>query len=269
MERIEFAPVDGSEARVVGYLHTPIFEMETHREKYPAVVICPGGGYAWVTRREADPAALPFFARGYNVFILSYSVKEKAKDFLPLIELSETVRLLRETAEWRVDPEHIAVCGFSAGGHLAASLGVMWDDPELLKRYDHRGGMNRPNAMILCYPALLANEFANVITLRWVSGCEPGTPGYEYFSLERHVSENTCPAFLWHTVGDERVPVENVLQFVQALQEKKVPYEVHIFTDGPHGVSVCTDEVGYLDDYTGRWLPLAIDWLDKQFCFHL
>lgn len=267
MEIIEFAPLAGSDARVVGYLHTPIWEMTARRESYPAVVICPGGGYAWITRREADPAALPFFARGYNVFILTYSVKEQAKNFQPLIELSETVRALRETKEWRVDGKHIAVCGFSAGGHLAASLGTMWDDPELLKRYDNHGGANRANAMILCYPAIAAGEYANEVTLRWVSGCEPGTPGYAYFSLDRHVSKNTCPAFLWHTAADELVPVENTLLFALALQKQKVPYEVHIFPEGPHGLSACTYETGCPNDPSGKWVALAVDWLDRQFGF--
>ncbi len=269
MEKIEFHPLEGTNAAVVGYLHTPVWEMEVRRESFPAVVVCPGGAYAMVSEREAEPVAFPFFARGYNVFILTYSVNEAAKGFRPLQEHSETVRAIRNHPEWRVNPDHIAVCGFSAGGHLACSLGTMWDDPELLKVYDHHGGENRPNAMILGYPVITADEFAHVESIENVSGCKKGAPGYEYFSLDKHVSEKTCPAFLWHTAEDDCVPVENSLKLALALSRHKVPFEAHIFPKGGHGMSVCTEEVGCRDEYNAKWLPLALDWLDKQFGCHL
>lgn len=269
MEKIEFRPLDNSNGSVVGYLHTPVWEMPVRREQFPAVVVCPGGAYAFVSEREADPVALAFFARGYNVFILTYSVGEKAKNFQPLRELSETVRAIRNRPEWRVDPEQIAVCGFSAGGHLACSLGTMWDDPELLRAYDNHGGENRPNAMILSYPVITADEFAHVGSIENVSGCKKGTPGYEYFSLDRRVSKNTCPAFLWHTAEDDCVPVENSLKLAAALSREKVPFELHVFPKGGHGMSVCTGEVGCLDDYNARWVELAAAWLDREFGYHL
>lgn len=269
MEKIEFRPLDNSNGSVVGYLHTPVWEMPVRREQFPAVVVCPGGAYAFVSEREADPVALAFFARGYNVFILTYSVGEKAKNFQPLRELSETVRTIRNRPEWRVAPEQIAVCGFSAGGHLACSLGTMWDDPELLKVYDNHGGENRPNAMILGYPVITADEFAHVESIENVSGCKKGTPGYSYFSLDQRVSKNTCPAFLWHTAEDDCVPVENSLKLAAALSREKVPFELHVFPKGGHGMSVCTGEVGCPDDYNARWVELAAAWLDREFGYHL
>lgn len=269
MELITFQPFADTDASVRGFLHTPIWEMEVRREVFPAVVICPGGAYAMVSEREAEPVAMRFFARGYQVFILNYSVGERAKDFLPLRELSETVCTVREKArEWRVDPGRVAVCGFSAGGHLACSLGTMWDDPELLKVYDNRGGKNRPDAMVLGYPVITADESAHVESIENVSGCQRGTPGYAYFSLDRHVSEKTCPAFLWHTVTDDCVPAENSLKLMAALQKHRVPYEAHLFPSGGHGMSVCTEESGSRDDYNAKWMGLCLDWLDREFSHH-
>ena len=269
MELINFHPLENSGASVTGYLHTPIWEMNVRREQFPGVVICPGGGYQMVSEREAEPIALRFFAAGYNVFVLTYSVKEKAKNFQPLRELSETFRAIRSHVEWRVDPARIAVCGFSAGGHLAGSLGTMWNNEEFLKTYDNQGGQNRPDAMILGYPVITADEFAHVESIETVSGCEKGTPGYEFFSLDRHVSSDTCPAFLWHTVEDDCVPIENTLKFLLALQREKIPYEAHLFPDGWHGMSACTEETGSPDDYNARWLDFAITWLNKVFGYQL
>lgn len=269
MERIEFKPVADSNASVVGYLHSPITEMEVHRESFPAVVFCPGGGYEMVSQREGDPVAIRFFARGYNVFILTYSVGEQASGFRPLIELSETVRAVRANKQWRVDPDKIAVCGFSAGGHLACSLGTMWDDPELLKVYDNHGGENRPNAMVLGYPVITADEFAHNGSIEKVSGCKKGTPGYEYFSLDKHISENTCRTFVWHTVEDTCVPIENTLKLLTALQANHISYEAHLFPHDDHGTSVCTDEVASRNDYNARWITFAADWLDHEFGYHL
>lgn len=270
MEKIVFSPLPDSEAQVVGYLHEPITEMEIRREKYPCVILCPGGGYVMVSQREADPVALRFFAAGYQVFTLTYSVEDKAKDFRPLKELSETVVQIRERAEaYYTDPTRVAVCGFSAGGHLACSLGTMWDDPELLKVYDNHDGKNRPDAMILGYPVITADEFAHVGSIEHVSGCEPGTPGYEYFSLDRHVSGKTCPAFLWHTVPDDCVPVENSLKLMAALKKAGVSFEAHLFPEGGHGMSVCTKEVGSEDPHNAQWMDLCLKWLSKEFSYTL
>ena len=270
MEMLRFKPLEETQGQVVGYLHSPITEMEIHREKYPCVLVCPGGAYAMVSQREADPVALRFFAAGYQVFLLTYSVGEQARDFRPLKEASETVIRIRENAEaWHVDPDRIAVCGFSAGGHLAGSLGILWDSPKLLETYDNKGGKNRPNAMILSYPVITADEFAHVESIENVSGCPKGSEGYAYFSLDRQVSEKTCPTFLWHTVPDDCVPVENSIRLMEALQRHGISYEAHFFPRGGHGISVCTKETGTPDSHNAQWMELCLRWLNQEFEYQL
>lgn len=266
METIQFHPTPGATVR--GYIHMPLTEMEVHRTTYPAVVICPGGGYAFLSEREADPVAFHYFAAGYNVFILYYTIGENAKNFTPLTELSKTVMHIRDNAKSLLtDPGKIAVCGFSAGGHLAASLGTLWNHPALLAHLDAENGKNRPDAMILSYPVITADTHAHEGSIRLVSGCEPGTEGYEFFSLDTKVSGDTCPAFIWHTVTDDAVPVENSLQLILALQKHEIPFEAHLFADGPHGISVCSEETGSYDAYNARWMDMSIKWLNKLFSY--
>ena len=203
MELVHFQPIPGSDGHVTGYLHTPITEMAVRRERFPTVVLCPGGAYIGCSLREADPVALRFFARGYQVFTLIYSTGEKAKDFQPLKELSETFRLIREkAADYWVDPERMAVCGFSAGGHLAASLGTLWNDEEFLQHYDSHGGQNRPNAMVLCYPVITATMFTHYGSIDTISnGHAKDGETIEHWSVEKHVDADTAPAFMKQQAG--------------------------------------------------------------------
>lgn len=270
MRTVEFQPLADTGSCVAGYLHDPITEITSHQTAYPVVVVCPGGGYGMVSQREADPVALQYFAAGFQVFILTYSVGGQAKNFTPLKELSETLRTIREHAgDWNCVEHQIAVCGFSAGGHLAASLGVLWNHPKFLAQYDSQNGKNRPNAMILSYPVITADEFAHQDSIENVSGAAPGTAEYHFFSLEQHVSNDTPPAFLWHTVTDKCVPVENSLQMICALQKAHISYEAHLFPEGEHGISTCTTEVRTPDPYNRRWMDMSIQWLRKVFDYPL
>ena len=126
----------------------------------------------------------------------------------------------------------------------------------------------RPNAMILAYPVILADAYVNEGSLACVSGAGKGSPEYLYFGLDKHVDAKTPPAFLWHTAEDTCVPVENSLYFALALSKEKIPFELHVFPEGSHGMSVCTKEVGTGDAYNGRWVEWSVRWLFKMFFLH-
>ncbi len=123
----------------------------------------------------------------------------------------------------------------------------------------------RPNAMILAYPVILADAYVNEGSLACVSGAGKGSPEDLYFGLDKHVDAKTPPAFLWHTAEDTCVPVENSLYFALALSKEKIPFELHVFPEGSHGMSVCTKEVGTGDAYNGRWVEWSVRWLFKMF----
>lgn len=253
-------------ARVTAWIHSDSPEMtEAICYNRPAVVVCPGGGYSMVSGREKDPAASDFFHMGANVFLLEYSVKEAAGGKRPLEELARTVLQVRTNAvQYRIDPNKLTVIGFSAGAHLAASLGVHWDDPEIAARCgvtDSR--LLRPDAMILSYPVITAGEFAHRGSIVNVSqDCDEPL---EYWSLETQVKETTPPAFLWHTMEDSCVPVENSLLMAAALHRHGVACECHLFPHGPHGMSMCTAEVRCYEPSVRKWMDLCRTWLEGLF----
>ena len=250
------------EAFVTGYIHEDHDRLIAHKVR-PALIICPGGGYNHVSRREADPPALAFSAIGYQVFHMTYSLNENAGNYRPLHELAEVVKTVRERAgEWHINPEKIAVMGFSAGGHLAASLAEYWNHPEL-----GISPLSRPNALLLSYPVITLYEHTHQGTSDLVSGGDETVR--EALSLERHVTKDVPPTFLWHTVEDEAVPVENSLLFMRELQKNGVSFEAHIFAHGPHGQSVCTREVEAVNHECRKWVGLAQTWLNNLFGFEV
>ena len=264
MDVFEFIPEGTKECKITAWIHSCL-GIETERELRPAVIICPGGGYGHVSAREAEPVACPYFSVGYNTFILTYSVGEKAKNFNPLCQLASTIAHIRAHAEeLSTAGNQIAVCGFSAGGHLAASLGTLYNEPEFLRMFG-RADYIRPDAMILGYPVITSDEYAHKDSIESVSGAAKGSEKYTWFGLDRHVNEQTPPTFLWHTASDQLVPVENSLKICLALSNAKVPFEYHVFPKGGHGMSVCTEEVGTPSKYNARWMEWSIEWLNQVF----
>lgn len=217
-----------------------------------AIIVCPGGGYQALSDRENEPVALQYFAAGLNVFVLRYSVQENAANNAPLVEAALAVKHVRDhAAEYDIDPAYVFIIGFSAGGHCAAMCGTLWNDPVIrealgIDRGEAPEGINRPTATILCYPVITGGPYTHRGSIDALcGGPSAGTPGADRFSLELHVDATTAPAFIWHTFNDMAVPIQNTLLYASALAAAGVPFEYHVYPDGPHGLSLCTEETAY------------------------
>ena len=267
MRYFDFQPEGVENCNVKAYVQTCGFSNEMLGRLLPAMIICPGGGYGMVSDREGEPVAKEYFSAGYHVFVLTYSVGVRAKNFETLCQLAATIAHVRKYAdEWRIAKDKIAVSGFSAGGHFAGSLGTLYNEDKFLKVWNRDDDI-RPNAMVLCYPVITADEYTHKGSITNVSGSQEGTEEYAWFGLNNHVDSTTPPTFLWHTASDTCVPVENSLSMAKALSAEKVPFELHIMPEGPHGMSICTKEVGSDDAYVGRWVEWSVAWLAKVFGF--
>ncbi len=237
----------------------------------PAVIVCPGGGYQYCSDREAEPIALKYAAAGFQVFLLRYTVGKKAVFPTSLIDLGTTIKYVRDNAEaLNVLPDKIAVCGFSAGGHLTASIGVYWNDEAVLKACGAKDRELRPDLLILGYPVISTSWMENVGDYPRISG-NPDDPAiYQKLNLHLAVNKDTPPAFITHGVADEAVPVRDSLRFAAALDANDVPFELHVFSHATHGYSAaddtcCREDDNWLDPALAEWLPLSIAWLKRNF----
>lgn len=240
--------------------------------KRPAVIICPGGGYEFCSTREAEPVAFQFLAMDCQAFVLQYST---APSVFPeaLLELAAAVALLRENEEdWHIDICRIFLCGFSAGGHLAASLGVFWDRDFVFGPLGLTAFDVRPDGLILAYPVISSGVYAHEGSFVCLTGGDAGLR--ELLSLENQAGPQVPPVFLWHTDTDATVPVENSLLFAMALKKAGVSMELHIFPTGRHGLALASEETAKEED-DGRgsyvvpgcqiWTKLAGQWLSRLF----
>lgn len=247
-------------------------------DKRPVVLICPGGGYEFTSEREGEVLALQFLAMGYHAAVLYYSVAP-ARFPTALIEVAKSVALLRENAdEWHINPDAVLVMGSSAGGHLAASLGVLWQEEFLKEALGMENEAFKPNGLILSYPVITSGEFAHRGSFECLLGKEEGslerysdeTSLLYKLSLEHRVTENVPPVFIWHTFEDGCVPVENSLLFVSALKKANVMTEFHMYPKGGHGLSLANyltqhaDGSAIQEECTG-WIKLVQTWVESLF----
>ena len=224
----------------------------------PAIVVCPGGGYVYCCAREGEPVALSYAARGFHTFVLNYSTGFDAAGFAPLQELSWAIGYIRENAEqWHIDPNKIVSLGFSAGGHLAFSSGIL--------------GENKPNAMILGYPAASAPNMPGAdFMLKLLTGKQnPTDEDAAHFDLVPQVSQDAPPVFVVATAEDMLTGF-GALPIAQKYSQLGLPYELHIFGHGPHGYSLAEETCANgssrsINEAFAHWQHLSVSWLHKIF----
>jgi acetyl esterase/lipase len=252
---------------LTGYLHSYNKNNE-NRNLRPSILLCPGGAYSFVSEIEKDPVALYFFGKGMNVFILEYSVGNLASDLTPLMELSESITKIRDhSVDFRCNPTKVAVMGFSAGGHLAASLALLYSNSKFQKLSTIVDGYNSPDALILGYPVITTGKMGHQESSKNVTGGNPDL--IELLSLENRVTTKCPPVFLWTTQTDETVPAQNSLLLLNALVENNVSVEFHMFPYGEHGLSMCNSECNKVNESASQWKNLCIKWLSDLFQFQL
>lgn len=270
VERIEL-PGDGS-AYFDAYLPEKSAEMPG-MDTRPAMMICPGGGYDFVSDREAEPVALDYLAAGYTCFVLHYVVKEKAAFPHSLCDLMHAMAYVRENAErFAIFPDKIGVIGFSAGGHLAASLGVFWQDEQVLAAAGCTAEQVRPNALLLIYPVIDVASRTHGGTAKNLvreTPVEEKAAMLEKLSLQNQVRGQVPPTFIFSTFYDNAVPVESSLWFAEALLQNEIPFEMHIAQDGVHGLALANRITARtpdgLNEGVSEWPRLSIRWLDNLF----
>ena len=239
-EYYPFLGEDGADATLTTYLPFNMPEMNRQNQKRPGVVICPGGGYSFCSERESEAVALRLLSAGLNAFVLNYPT---APHRFPaqLLAVAAAFEFIDKNAqEWNCDTQKLLIMGFSAGGHLAAHYSNAYNWPEVRAVFPKS---RRPAGSILCYPVISAeSDIAHMGSFANLLGCEPDEAQKKRFSCEKLVSEDTPPAFLWHTAEDTAVPVENSLVYARALSEHKIPFELHVYPHGYHGLSTADSE---------------------------
>ncbi len=222
-----------------------------------AIVVCPGGGYGRRAPHEKEPIARWLNVLGIAAFVLEYRVAPHRHP-APLMDAQRAIRLVRHhAAAWNVAPDRVGILGFSAGGHLASSAGTIFDsgDPDAADPVERQSC--RPDALVLCYPVITFGEQRHDGSMRNLLGDDPPADLRAALSTEMRVTPETPPTFLWHTVEDASVPVENSLLFAAALRRHAIPFSLHIYSHGRHGLGLATDETPDV----ATWTTLCANWL--------
>lgn len=226
--------------------------MEFFKSKTPSkgcIIVCPGGAYKDKTMSYEGRDIAEFLTdNGVNAFLLDYRLNPDIHP-APVNDALKAVARARDlSSELGYEKNKIGIMGFSAGGHLAASAGTMWTDIN-----------NRPDLMILCYPVITMGKYTHIGTKANLMGENMSDALADDLSCENRVDKQTPPAFIWHTAEDEAVPAINSLLFANALSVKNIPFELHIFPKGQHGLGLAQDVPG-----TRAWSGLCIEWLRGQ-----
>lgn len=224
------------------------------------VVVLPGGGYTMRADHEGEPVAKWLNSLGISAFVLHYRVAPYQHPS-PLIDVQRAIRTIRfHSKEWGLDPSRLGVLGFSAGGHLAATAGTHFDNGNPHATDPIERESSRPDLLVLCYPVItFQGPYRHQGSIDNLLGDKPAEADLETLSNEKQVTDLTPPTFLWHTADDSSVHVENSFLFARALREKAIPFELHIFEQGRHGLGLANEDVQVRD-----WQSQCARWLKKH-----
>ncbi len=205
-----------------------------------AVVICPGGGYGGLAGHEGKDYALFLNDLGVSGFVLKYRLGSHGYRHPRMLEdAARAVRLVRASSgPWAVDARRVGIMGSSAGGHLASTLLTHFEEghPDATDPVERQS--SRPDLGILCYPVISLGEFTHQGSKRNLLGADPSPELVRLLSNELQVTPQTPPTFVWHTAEDQAVPVQNALLFAEALARNKVPFDLHVYERGRHGIGL-------------------------------
>lgn len=269
----KFDPIGTHKATLNGYIPDNYEEFSTGRKR-PAIVICPGGGYKMRSSREAEPIALQYLAADMAAFVVHYSVDEDAAFPRCVLEALTAIKTVRENAEeWNIDPNKIAISGFSAGGHLAASAGAFWN-ADFAQEFFGDCNLCKPNVAILCYPVISSGPWAHRGSFKYLMGEAATQEQLDSVSIEKLVTESYPPTFLWHTGTDSVVPVQNSLMMAEALAVKKILFELHVYPTGVHGLALSDERTSWfkngayrtetMEERPRQWVADSILFLKKS-----
>lgn len=223
-----------------------------------AVLICPGGGYSTVVDvKEGSVIAEWLNSIGVTAFVLKYRVGPRYGQPNPMLDAARAMRLVRHRAkEWNVDPKRLAIMGFSAGGHLASTIATHFDAGQSDAKDPIDRESSRPDLQILVYPVITMGVNTHGGSRLNLIGANPTPEMIAYYSNELQVKPDSPPAFIVHTIEDQKVPYEHSLKYAAALSDKKIPFELHIFEKGPHGFGLAKS-----DPVLSPWTAMLESWL--------
>ena len=228
-----------------------------------AMVICPGGGYGGLAPHEGKDYALWLNQNGVTCFVLKYRLGSHGyRHPVMLNDAARAVRWVRAHADdYKIDAHRIGIMGSSAGGHLASTLLTHFDAGDTNSSDVVERQSSRPDLGILCYAVISMKEFTHGGSKANLLGKDPSPELVEYLSNELQVTTNTPPCFLWTTFEDKTVPLENTLMFAEALRKNQVPFDLHVYQKGGHGMGL-KDKLPF--NHPHPWAADCLFWLKVQ-----